>query len=126
MTAVPAAAMTPLLPGGPGGPDDFFTPAQSLKTAPIVAVHIWYDRPILDDPFIAVLDGPLQFIFNVTAIHSGQSGAAEEPDGGQHVVISLSGAWRWAQMERREFWAEPTRSLSPAVRTWTRPGWRPP
>ena len=54
---------------------------------------------MLDEPFIAVVDSPLQFIFNVTAIHSG---AMEEPDGGQHVVISLSGAWRWSQMERRE------------------------
>jgi squalene-associated FAD-dependent desaturase len=98
ITAVPHFALGSLLPES----NQSLAPlakAASLETAPIVGIHIWYDRPILDDPFIAVLDSPLQFIFNVTAI---QSGAMEEPDGGQHVVISLSGAWRWTQMGRRE------------------------
>lgn len=101
ITAVPHFALGSLLPDGHQSLDSLAI-AASLETAPIVGIHIWYDRPILDEPFIAVLDSPLQFIFNVTAIHSDRSGAMEEPDGGQHVVISLSGAWRWAQMERRE------------------------
>lgn len=98
IAAVPHFALGSLLPDG----NQKLAPlagAASLETAPIVGIHIWYDRPVLSDPFIAVLDSPLQFIFNVTAI---QSGTMQEPDGGQHIVISLSGAWRWAQMDRRE------------------------
>ena len=103
ISAVPAAAMAPLLPGGPnldgpgpGTPDDFFTPAESIKTAPIVAVHIWYDRPVLREKYVAVLDSPLQWVFNDTDLKSRDDG------GGQHIVISLSGAWEWKDRSKQE------------------------
>jgi len=99
ISAVPAAALTPLLPGGSeetDGPDDFFTPAESIKTAPIVAVHIWYDRPVLRQKYVAVLDSPLQWVFNDTELTSRDDGA------GQHIVISLSGAWEWKDRSKQE------------------------
>ena len=103
ISAVPAAAMAPLLPGGPnpdgpgpGTPDDFFTPAESIKTAPIVAVHIWYDRPVLRENYVAVLDSPLQWVFNDTDLKSRDDGC------GQHIVISLSGAWEWKDRSKQE------------------------
>ena len=99
ISAVPAAAMTPLLPRGregSNGPDDFFTPAESVKTAPIVAVHIWYDRLVLREKYVAVLDSPLQWVFNDTDLKSRDDG------GGQHIVISLSGAWEWKDRSRQE------------------------
>jgi squalene-associated FAD-dependent desaturase len=71
-------------------------PGQNLDSAPIVGVHIWYDRKIIDDVFVAVLDSPVQWVFNVDAMHALQA------VGTQHVVISLSGAWQWAQMTRDE------------------------
>ncbi|MBI4220864.1 MAG: FAD-dependent oxidoreductase, partial [Chloroflexi bacterium] len=70
--------------------------ATKLETAPIVGVHIWYDRPIIDDVFVAVLDSPVQWVFNVDAMHH------ISPPQGQHVVISLSGAWKWSQLTRDE------------------------
>ena len=99
ISAVPAVALTPLLPGGSeetDGPDDFFTPAESIKTAPIVAVHIWYDRPVLRQKYVAVLDSPLQWVFNDTELKSRDDGA------GQHIVISLSGAWEWKDRSKQE------------------------
>jgi squalene-associated FAD-dependent desaturase len=95
VSAVPAAAMTSLIPGEPDGPYDFFTPANSVSTAPIVAVHIWYDRPVMNENFVAVLDSPLQWVFNDTDLKS-----RNEP--GQHIVISLSGAWRWQDRSKQE------------------------
>ncbi len=95
VSALPAAAMTPLIPGGTVGRDDFFTPAESVKTAPIVAVHIWYDRPVLTENFVAVLDSPLQWVFNDTALKS-------RTELGQHIVISLSGAWKWQDRSKQE------------------------
>jgi hydroxysqualene dehydroxylase len=95
VSAVPAAAMTALLPGGSDGPDDFFTPAESVKTAPIVAVHIWYDRPVMSENFVAVLDSPLQWVFNDTDLKS-------RNESGQHIVISLSGAWQWQDRSKQE------------------------
>jgi len=95
VSAVPAAAMTPLIPGGNDGQEDFFTPAEKVRTAPIVAVHIWYDRPVLTEKFVATLDSPLQWVFNDTDLKS-------RDDVGQHIVISLSGAWEWQDRSKQE------------------------
>ena len=77
--------------------DPFFSRAQSVQTAPIVGVHIWYDRPVMDDIFVAAIDSPVQWVFNVTGMRETQ-----EEDGGQHVVISLSGAWEWKDVPKAE------------------------
>ena len=123
ISSVPAAAMTPLLPkvpGGPDGPDDFFTPAESIKTAPIVAVHIWYDRPVLRDKYVAVLDSPLQWVFNDTDLKSRDDANSRKNAVGQHIVISLSGAWDWKDRSKQElraiFTAEMARVFPEAQR----------
>ena len=56
-----------------------------LGASPIVNVHVWYDRPVMDEPFIAVLDSPAQWVFNRTAM-------AGLPGPGQHLAVSVSGA----------------------------------
>ena len=66
--------------------DGFFSPASELATGPIVGIHLWYDRPIMEEDFVAFLDSPVQWVFNKSRI----MGA---PGDGQYVYISLSGAW---------------------------------
>jgi squalene-associated FAD-dependent desaturase len=122
VSAIPAAAMTPLLPGGSSGPSDFFMPAESVRTAPIVAVHIWYDRPVLTETFVAVLDSPLQWVFNDTDLKSRNSGPSEAEGTNnptQHIVISLSGAWEWqdrSKQELREIFTTEMGRVFPAAR----------
>ena len=115
IVAVPHNALSDVLPSEVAADPSIATAAQ-LETAPIVGVHIWYDRPVLDEEFIAVLDSPLQFIFNVTALHPSEP---VDPPGGQHVVISLSGAHRWVQLDRSElrelFVAEMARAFPAAA-----------
>ena len=120
IAAVPAAAMTQLIPGGSGAPDDFFTPAESVRSAPIVAVHIWYDRPVLSEKFVAVLDSPLQWVFNDTELknQNGRAGTGST----QHVVISLSGAWEWqdrSKHELRDIFTAEMEKVFPAARLAT-------
>lgn len=118
IAAVPAAAMTQLIPGGSDGPDDFFTPAESVRSAPIVAIHIWYDRPVLSEKFFAVLDSPLQWVFNDTELKTQNSDAGTGST--QHVVISLSGAWEWqdrSKQELRDIFTAEMEKVFPAART---------
>jgi len=80
--AVPPAAAEQLLPAGsvtlpPGW-------SQRLGSAPIVNVHVVLDRPVLDEPFIAGVDTPVQWVFDRTA----QSGLER----GQYLAVSLSAA----------------------------------
>jgi hydroxysqualene dehydroxylase len=56
-----------------------------LGHSPIVNVHLWYDRPVLDRPMLAVVDSPVQWMFDRTAMTG-------EGAPGQHVGLSLSGA----------------------------------
>lgn len=58
--------------------------AERLGTSPIVNLHLILDRPVLTSPFVAAIDGPLQWIFDRTA----SSGLSE----GQYLAISLSAA----------------------------------
>jgi squalene-associated FAD-dependent desaturase len=80
--------------------ESFVADAESLGTTPIVGIHIWYDHQIMEAPFQAVLNSPLQFVFNVSEMQAGE----EDIGGiqGQHIVISLSGAWEWAKLERAQ------------------------
>ncbi|MDT7711618.1 MAG: hydroxysqualene dehydroxylase, partial [Pseudonocardiales bacterium] len=80
--AVPPAPAEQLLPAGslalrPGW-------AQRLGSAPIVNLHVVLDRPVLDEPFIAGVDTPVQWVFDRTA----QSGLTS----GQYLAVSLSAA----------------------------------
>jgi squalene-associated FAD-dependent desaturase len=80
--AVPPAAAELLLPAGsvtlrPGW-------SQRLGSVPIVNVHVVLDRPVLDEPFIAGVDTPVQWVFDRTA----QSGLRS----GQYIAVSCSAA----------------------------------
>jgi squalene-associated FAD-dependent desaturase len=56
----------------------------ALGTSPIVNLHAVYDRKVLDEPFVAAIDSPLQWVFDRTA----QSGLTD----GQYIAVSLSAA----------------------------------
>ncbi len=48
-------------------------------------MHLWYDRPVMREPFTAVVNSPVQWIFNRAAMGGGG-------DSGHHLAISISGA----------------------------------
>lgn len=57
---------------------------RGLGRAPIVNLHVVFDRRVLEEPMLAALDSPLQWIFDRTA----SSGLAH----GQYLAVSLSAA----------------------------------
>jgi squalene-associated FAD-dependent desaturase len=56
-----------------------------LSAAPIVNVHAVFDRPVMDVPMAAVVDSPLQWVFDRTNV-------AGAPPGSQYLAVSLSAA----------------------------------
>ncbi|MEZ0109081.1 squalene-associated FAD-dependent desaturase [Catenulispora sp. EB89] len=60
-----------------------------LASSPIVDVHVLYDRPVMDTSFAAVVDSPVQWVFDRTAA------AGLGQTHGQYVssVVSAAGQW---------------------------------
>ncbi|MFI0367474.1 hydroxysqualene dehydroxylase HpnE [Actinomadura sp. 1N219] len=82
-----------------------------LGSSPIVNVHVVYDRPVLDEPFVAAVDSPVQWVFDRTAI----SGLAS----GQYLAVSVSAADRWIDTptaELRDVYLAALERLFPAAR----------
>ena len=62
--------------------------AAQLRTAPIVNVHVIYDRTVTDLPFAAAVGSPVQWFFDRT--HA--SGLPAIHPGGQYLAITVSAA----------------------------------
>ena len=75
-----------------------FSRLGKLQTAPIVNVHLRYDRPVMSGDFRYFLNSPLQWIFNGSRVRSGVS----EEAGGQSLTISISAAWEFINSPRAE------------------------
>ncbi len=109
VVAVPHAQAARLVPEG-AAPDR--SGWGALGDAPIVNLHVLYDRPVLRLPFAAVLDSPVQWIFDRTAA----SGAGR----GQYLVSSISAADRWIAQPADRIREEQLRALAlllPAARS---------
>ena len=112
ISALPSYDLTAMLPQSLAN-DDFFSRAKGLSYSPIVDVHIWYDRPVMDEAFSGFVDSPLQWVFNKTRMRG------DEGDSGQYLCISLSGAWQYADMpkqEIREMFLDEMKSVFPRAR----------
>ncbi|MFE0729140.1 hydroxysqualene dehydroxylase HpnE [Streptomyces antibioticus] len=81
VVAVPQRETYDLLPAGAlDAPERLL----DIGTAPILNVHVVYDRPVLRAPFLAALGTPVQWVFDRTAA----SGLRE----GQYLAVSQSAA----------------------------------
>ncbi|WP_431954361.1 hydroxysqualene dehydroxylase HpnE [Actinacidiphila sp. bgisy167] len=80
--AVPQHEAHRLLPAGALADQDALL---RIGSAPILNVHVVYDRRVMRQPFFAALGSPVQWVFDRTE-HSGLTG------GGQYVALSQSAA----------------------------------
>ena len=67
-----------------------------FRHSPIVAVHLWYERPVMDERVTAFLDLGLQWVFNDSVLRNTSS------TGRQHIVVSLSAADEWVSLSKQQ------------------------
>jgi squalene-associated FAD-dependent desaturase len=106
--ATPPSVAVGLLPAGSGVDAGAL---EQLGESPIVNIHVVYDRPVIDEPFVAVLGSPIQWIFD-------RSGASGRPRG-TYLALSQSAAGPWIDQPAAEltelFTAELARVLPGAA-----------
>jgi squalene-associated FAD-dependent desaturase len=88
---------------------------SGLGASPIVNLHVIYDRQVMNLPFAAAVDSPVQWVFDRTQI-SGFSGD------GQYLAVSLSAGDEYVDVpvaELREKFVPALTELFPAARDAT-------
>jgi squalene-associated FAD-dependent desaturase len=114
--AVPHEAAARLIPPG-ALPEATVAGWAGLGASPIVNVHVIYDRPVMDLPFAAAVDSPVQWVFDRTRISGLDRLAA--PARPQYLAISLSAADQYVDVPAaalREQFVPALAELFPAAR----------
>ena len=115
--AVPHEQAARLMPPG-ALPAETVDGWAGLGAAPIVNLHVRYDRKVMDVPFAAAVDSPVQWVFDRTRI----SGMHARGDDGQYLAVSLSAADEYVNMsvaELREMFVPALAELFPEARAET-------
>ena len=110
--AVPHDAACVILPASPGNRSELVENLRRIKTSPITGVHLWFDRIVMTEPFLTLLDRTTQWIFNKTrlcgpneTIRSNSrpmNGLIPEPAGGQYLQLVISASYALVPRSRQE------------------------
>jgi squalene-associated FAD-dependent desaturase len=73
---------------------------EKIGVAPITGVHFWFDRVVMKEPFVTLLDTTTQWIFNKTALYATSNGAGKE--NGQYLQLVISASYDLLQKPRQE------------------------
>jgi squalene-associated FAD-dependent desaturase len=122
--ALPHATLSELLPEPLKRTDVSLGNLDRITDAPITGVHLWFDRQVMTEPFISLLDTTTQWIFNKTALYAGTSnngtGApVANKEQGQYLQLVISASYDLLQKPRQEIidlCLEEVRHALPAAR----------
>ncbi|MGH9740712.1 MAG: hydroxysqualene dehydroxylase HpnE [Candidatus Acidiferrales bacterium] len=68
IAAVTHDALLSLVPKEASEPGALLEGLQHIKTSPITSAHFWFDRAVMTEPFLTLLDHTTQWIFNKTQL----------------------------------------------------------
>jgi squalene-associated FAD-dependent desaturase len=114
LAAVPQDILPELLPSEVVESESVFRNLRNLRASTITGVHLWFDRTVMREPFLTLLDSTTQWVFNKTQLYGG---GAE--DGGQYLQLVISASYSLASCSRQEIIAlclEELRNVLPATR----------
>jgi squalene-associated FAD-dependent desaturase len=100
--AVPHAVFAELLPEEVKRKNAAFQNLDNLKDSPITGVHLWFDREVMKEPFVTLLDTTTQWIFNKTALYGSPNGTGKNVANGQYLQLVISASYDLLQKPRQE------------------------
>jgi squalene-associated FAD-dependent desaturase len=93
--AVPHEAALKLLPERITEAEPQFRQIRNLEVSPITSVHFWFDRDVMAEPFVTLLDRTTQWIFN-------KSRLSEGPGSGRYLQSVISASYGLVERTRQE------------------------
>ena len=100
--AVPHDAVRALLPEEVAAREPVFAALDNLRVSPITGVHFWFDRVVLREPFLTLLDMTSQWVFNKSALYRRAAGDANSAAPGQYLQIVISASYDLVEKPRQE------------------------
>jgi zeta-carotene desaturase len=74
-----------------------------IAVSPITGVHFWFDRPVMTEPFLTLIDANTQWIFNKTALYGLSNGASPATASQtQYLQLVISASYGLLQKPRQE------------------------
>ena len=118
--AVPHTVVLELLPDDFSRAEAGLRNLSNLKNAPITGVHFWFDRQVMQEPFLTLIDTTTQWIFNKSALYGAPNGnSPEKSSGGQYLQLVISASYGLLQMGRQniiDLCLKEVRAALPAAR----------
>jgi squalene-associated FAD-dependent desaturase len=90
----------------PGALRQTLADAAATGSSPIVTVNLWFDGPVMTDPFVGLVGGPMHWVFDKSAIFGTAAG---------HLSIVASGARELAAMDNAAITREAIAHLMQAL-----------
>ena len=139
LSSLPFDVLCRLLPESHAS-NPYFSMLAGLSVSPITAVHVWFDRPVTELEYAAVIGRRIQWIFNQSSRHAGgvssrhaegvssrhaggvssrHAGTTAADDAGAYLGLVVSASDEWMKTPRQEIIdeaMEDLRALLPAVR----------
>jgi len=82
-----------------------FVTLGDVPVSPITSVHLWLDRPVMTEPFLALLEHTTQWIFNKTRLSAASS------ESGQYLQLVISASRTLSNQSQQEIVALCKREL---------------
>jgi squalene-associated FAD-dependent desaturase len=98
--AVPQNGLAALLPQDVRDQEPSLAHLDEIKVSPITGVHFWFDREVMKEPFVTLLETTTQWIFNKTELYGGPNGSRKEK--GQYLQLVVSASYQLLQKSRQE------------------------
>jgi squalene-associated FAD-dependent desaturase len=99
IAAVPHTTLPGLLPAEMAGPGGALSGLKHIRSSPITGVHFWFDRMVMTEPFLALLDHTTQWVFNKSRLYAGEG---DSTAGGQYLQLVISASYSLVPRSRQD------------------------
>ncbi|MEX1276551.1 MAG: hydroxysqualene dehydroxylase HpnE [Bacteroidota bacterium] len=146
VAAVPYYALDAIMPGlSTSGRQRSAGEEEGFESSPIITINLWFEKPVMEQEFVALLDSRVHWVFNKSRILASRKeegrlqkadgrlqkadgrlqkadGRLQKADGRQYLSLVISGASGYVEMEKEgliRMALEDLRQVFPAARNAT-------